>query len=179
MTRALSRPGALWRGALLASSLAGAAAAQPAGPLTASLDGPEPRAGVGVPLRVRLSASDAATQGGLASADGRAGRVRDLRLVSPEGASLPVQLDRPWRDGEPLLLRGDLPLAGSWTLSFTLLRPGGRPVPVALAFTVDAGAPVAAPFEPAPPALAAGDVAASSGPAAATAAGPQPPAGPR
>lgn len=147
---------------LAAASLAGPrlAGAQPAGgtasPYAVTLDGPEPATGLGVPIRVRIEAAPGvALTGGGGAAEVR---VTRSRLVSPAGAALPVTPPPPGSAQAGVYpFRGDLPLAGAWTLSFTLLRPGARAAPVSLSFAVSGPVSPPLPVEPTPPSVAAPD----------------------
>lgn len=136
------------------------AAAQPAGgtasPYAVALEGPSPTAGLGVPIRVRIQAAPgvALTGGGGVTEV----RVVRPRLLSPAGAALPVTPPPPGSAQAGVYpFRGDLPVAGVWTLSFTLLRPGARAAAVSLGFPVAATAARPPPAEAAPPAVAAPD----------------------
>ena len=143
-----------------AAILTSPAWAQPAGdaasPYAVTLDGPDPATGLGVPIRVRIQAAPGvALTGGGGAAEVR---VTRSRLVSPAGAALPVTPPPPGSAQAGVYpFRGDLPLAGVWTLSFTLLRPGARAAPVSLSFPVAGPGPTPLPVEAAPPAIAAPD----------------------
>ena len=168
----MHRPGPPVRlGLALAATLALArpAAAQPTSPYAATVDGPDPATGLGMAIPVRLVTSP----GGAPVVD--AG-LSAPRLVSPAGAPSPVRGPEGGVSGAGVYrFRGDLPLAGAWTLSFTVTRPGAAPADVTLGFTAAGAAPSPFPVEPRSPSFVAGDpTLAPAGPVI-TAPGPSPP----
>lgn len=163
--------------ALLTAAAAAAAAssadAQPPGasssPYAVTLEGPDPPTGLGVAIPVRI----AAAPGGAAVAGARVVRTR---LVSPAGAALPIAPPPPGSDQAGVYpFRGDLPLAGAWTLSFTVVRPGVRDAPVSLTFPAAAPTPPPLPADARAPAITAPDPALSPAPPAVVAPGPPAP----
>lgn len=149
------------------------AAAQSAGPSASpyvvTLEGADPPTGLGVAIPVRI----AAAPGGAAVAGARVTRTR---LVSPAGAALPVAPPPPGSDQAGVYpFRGDLPLAGAWTLSFTVVRPGVRDAPVSLTFPAAPPAPPPLPVDALAPALTAPDPELAPGQPAVTAPGPPAP----
>ena len=158
-------------GALVWLLCASTAQAQPAPRLDAAIAGADPAPGLNAAIPVRLSAPPGG--GPVAGA-----RVGGARLVSPDGAAFPVQPPPPGSElGGVYPFRGDLPVNGAWTLSFTAATPGRPPLALSVGFTVGAPTPPA-PFasDPAPAALQApGPALGADGPSE-VAPGPAPPA---